>query len=619
MSHRKVNGEYEARWARHEADRVTAAQRSRRLSSLRGGTFLLMVVAVVAVDFFGGAGQTAAFAGLALLIAIFVGQVLVHRRVRREERWAGLLAAVAREGVLRTDRRWAELEEALPAVERVVPPVPPGHPYSGDLDIIGRASLFRLTGPVTSSRGQGTLRSWIVAPGTAREARPRQEAVRELAPHADLRAEIAAHGRLAALDELPSLDRFLDWSEADPVLPRRTLLVWSGRLLPLALLLTVVADVVYAAGPWWLLPAALQLWVVRAVGRVTGPSFAATQGVGPVAAALVPQLRLLDSTTWKSPLLSGIRDRLGHGPDAAHHRLGGLLRLVDTVESRRNLVYATLAPVLVLDLHVALALDRWRGRHGAAVRDWLDALGEWEAVSALATLAHDHPDWSFPDLREGELPEIIADGLGHPLLHPERCVRNDVRMGPPGTFLLVTGSNMSGKSTLLRAVGLNAVLAGAGAPVAARGLTIPCMRVFTCMRVDDSLEEGVSLFMAELLRIRSVVEAARTPDPEGRPVLYLLDEMLHGTNTAERRVAARGIVRHLVATGSIGAVSTHDLTLAETPELSASAVPVNFREEVEGRGPEGRPRITFDYRLRPGIATTRNALKLLEAVGLDLP
>lgn len=619
MSHRKVTGEYEGRWARHEAVRVAAAQRSRRLSSLRGGTFLLMVAALVAVDFFEGAGQTAALAALVLVISVFLGQVFVHRRVRREERWAALLAAVAHEGVLRTERRWAELEEALPAVERAFPPVTPGHPYAGDLDITGRASLFRLAGPVTSSLGQATLRRWILAPGTVREAQPRQKAVQELAPHADLRAEITALGRLVALDELPSLDRFLTWSEAEPVLPRRTLLVWAGRLLPVALLLTVIADVVYGAGPWWLLPAAFQLWVVRVVGRWTGPSFAAMEGVGDVAAALVPQLRLLDSTSWKSQLLSGIRDRLGRGADAAHHRLGGLMRLVDTVESRRNLIYATLSPVLVLDLHVALALDRWRGRHGAAARDWLDALGEWEALSALATLAHDHPDWSFPDLCEGAPPEIIAEALGHPLLHPERCVRNDVRLGPPGTFLLVTGSNMSGKSTLLRALGLNAVLAGAGAPIAARGLTIPCMRVFTCMRVDDSLEEGVSLFMAELLRIRSVVEAARTLDLEGRPVLYLLDEMLHGTNTAERRVAARGIVQHLAATGSIGAVSTHDLTLAETPELSAAAVPVHFREEVEGRGPEGRPRITFDYRLRPGIATTRNALKLLEAVGLELP
>ena len=178
---------------------------------------------------------------------------------------------------------------------------------------------------------------------------------------------------------------------------------------------------------------------------------------------------------------------------------------------------------------------------------------------------------------------------------------------------------MSGKSTLLRAMGLNVVLAGTGAPVCAEAMSTPCMRVFTCMRIDDSLEQGVSLFMAELLRIRAVVDAARVPDPEARPVLYLLDEMLHGTNTAERRVAARGVLRHLLDAGALGAVSTHDLAFAEVAGLREAAVPVHFREHVDGNGVDGRPRISFDYRMRPGIATTRNALKLLEAVGLALP
>jgi DNA mismatch repair ATPase MutS len=232
-------------------------------------------------------------------------------------------------------------------------------------------------------------------------------------------------------------------------------------------------------------------------------------------------------------------------------------------------------------------------------------------LSALASLAHDHPDWCDPVLsRDGE---VLVQGtdLGHPLLEPSACVRNDVAVGPPGTFLLVTGSNMSGKTTLLRAIGANLVLAGAGGPVCARSMTAPHLRLHTSMRIDDSLAQGVSLFMAELLRIRSIVEAA---DAGGPPVLYLLDEVLHGTNTAERRVAARAVIRHLLARDAIGAVSSHDLTLAEAPDLDRAADKVHFREQVER--PDGRTRLTFDYRLRPGLATTRNALKLLDAVGL---
>ncbi len=619
MSESDVTKEYEARWARHEAVRSEAARRSRKLSSQRSVVFLLTVAALIAFDFFSGMAQQVALGVMALLVVTFVAQVVIHRRVRAEERWSALLAGVAQEGVLRCERRWADLEEALPVIERPGPTVRAGHAYALDLDLTGRASLFRLLGPVTSQRGRTLLADWLLTPGTAREARPRQDALKELAPLADLRADLTAHGRQARLEALPDLGRFLTWAEDEPVLPGRPGLVWSGRLFPIVLLVTVIADILFSAGPWWLLPAAVQLLVVRKVGRATSASFASVDGVGPVVKTLVPQLRLLDATEWESPLLTRIRDRLGYGADSAHHRLGGLLRLVDTVESRRNLVYATLAPVLLLDLHLGASLDRWRERHGTAVRDWLDASGEWEALSALATLAHDHPGWCFPELREDGETALVASGLGHPLLHPEQCVRNDVHVGPPETFLLVTGSNMSGKSTLLRSIGLNAVLAGAGAPVAADHFSTPCLRVFTCMRVDDSLEEGVSLFMAELLRIRTVVEAAQAEDEEGRPVLYLLDEMLHGTNTAERQVAARGIVHHLVASGAIGAVSTHDLELAETSELQAAANPIHFREEVDGRGPEGRPRITFDYQLRPGIATTRNALKLLEAVGLTLP
>lgn len=612
-----VSDGYRQRWRLHDAARARAAARSRRLSTVRGATFLAGVGVLVAVDFLEGSGERAALAVLVVLVATFVAQVVVHRRVRAEERWEGALASIAREGTLRLERLWRELDEALPAAEREDPEVPGDHAYASDLDVVGRASLWRLLGPVTSARARAFLSDWLLlGPGVPDAARARQDAVRELAPRTDLRAHFTALGRLDAPDTFGSWSRFLDWAEAASDLRSKPFLRVAAFLLPPLLIAAVLGDVFLGFGPWWLLIAIPQIVVVRKARRLAEPSFAAAASAAGPARAVVPQMRLLDGTEWETPVLRDARESLGRGTDAAHVRLGSLLRWADTVESRRNIVYATLSPVLLLDLHLAMALDRWRDRHGAEVRAWLDASAEWEALGALSTLAHDHPDWSYPELSAEASPKVEAVGLGHPLLRPDRCVRNDVTLGPPGRFLLVTGSNMSGKSTLLRALGLNAVLAGAGAPVCARRLSIPCMRVFTCMRVDDSLEEGVSLFMAELLRIRSVVEAARAP---GSPVLYLLDEMLHGTNTAERRVAARGVVRHLLDAGALGAVSTHDLALAETSELLDAAHPVHFREDVEGEGPDGRPRITFDYQLRPGIATTRNALKLLEAVGLSLP
>jgi DNA mismatch repair ATPase MutS len=266
------------------------------------------------------------------------------------------------------------------------------------------------------------------------------------------------------------------------------------------------------------------------------------------------------------------------------------------------------------DVHVLDAVEGWQREVGPHVRGWLAALGTGEALAALASLAHDQPTWVFPDLAP-EAPALVGTGLGHPLLPDSTRVGNDVDLGPPGTFLLVTGSNMSGKSTLLRAIGANAVLAQAGGPVCAGSLSLPPLRVWTSMRVQDSLAAGVSFFMAELLRLRDVVRAA---DAAGSPVLYLLDEILQGTNTAERQIAARRVILHLLRQGAIGAVSTHDLSLVAAdapPALVAAARQVHFRETVLDTA-EG-PRMTFDYTLRPGTATSTNALRLMQIVGLD--
>ena len=552
-----------------------------------------------------------------LLTVVFVVQVVLHRRVRREERWGGAQAALQREGLLRLDRDWDGLDEALPDAERVSEPPPPDHAYAGDLAVVGRASLARLAGPVTSERGRAILRRWLLGRPEPAAATARQGAVLELAALSELRTDFAALGRLDGPKTLAGLDRFFAWAEGEATSLPRTGTRLAAWLLPPVLLAGLVGYFVLAWPPWWVLPAAAHFWILRRTGAETKKSFSESVLGGPPLRALVPQLDLLCGRSWDDPMLTTVTDRLGRGEGDARRRLGRLSRLLDSVDSRRNVFYATAAPILLLDIHLWAALDRWRAAHGSAARDWLEALGEWEALAALATTAHDHPDWGFPRFEHGGSVVMTATALGHPLLPPGQCVRNDVTVGPPGTFLFVTGSNMSGKSTLLRALGANAVLAGAGAPVCAEALELPPVSVYTSMRIEDSLTEGISLFMAELLRIKQVVDAASDGAGTGRPVLYLLDEILHGTNTAERRIAARGVLRHLLASGAIGAVSSHDLTLADAPDLRSVAHSVHFREEVGGGdGGASAATLTFDYELREGVATTRNALKLLSAVGL---
>jgi DNA mismatch repair ATPase MutS len=328
-------------------------------------------------------------------------------------------------------------------------------------------------------------------------------------------------------------------------------------------------------------------------------------------------LRLILHSRWETPRMQRLHDSLRlSGRDAAAE-LARLERIVAFAEVRHSpMLHFALQWLFVWDVHVAAALERWRRDAGVHVRGWLESLGEAESLAALGTLSHDNPDWCFPSITEAaDEAEALVEGerVGHPLLPDGARVPNDVSVGPPGSFLLITGSNMSGKSTLLRAIGANVVLALAGAPVCAARFRTPIVDVRTSIRIQDSLERGISLFMAELQRLRAVVDAARSV-PEGKRVLYLLDEMLHGTNTAERQIAARIVIGHLLAAGAIGAVTTHDLSLASTGELESAARPVHFSEQFDRT--DGQTVMTFDYRLRPGLATSANALALLDLVGL---
>jgi DNA mismatch repair ATPase MutS len=244
------------------------------------------------------------------------------------------------------------------------------------------------------------------------------------------------------------------------------------------------------------------------------------------------------------------------------------------------------------------------------VRGWLDALAELDALSQLATARRDNEGWAVPVLESVDV--ITADAIGHPLIAEDRRVTNDATVGPRGTVLLITGSNMSGKSTLLRSIGLNIVLAQCGATVCATRMILPEVDLQTSIRVQDSLERGLSYFMAALARLKGVVDAAEH-EREGRCLVYLLDEILQGTNSIERALAVRAVTRHLLAAGAIGAMTTHDLALADEEPMKSAGRFVHFSETLEADGT-----MRFDYRLKPGLATSRNALRLMQLIGIDL-
>ena len=614
---RNPTAEYRALAERHARERDAAKQDASRLSNARLAAFavtglLFLWVAFAAGSFVAG--------GIATLIAFigFLVLVRLHGRARERMRWHARLYEVARLGEARVARDWSALPERA-----TVPPGSP-HPFASDLDLYGHASLFTLLDTVSSFPGREALSRWLLDPArNAPEVADRQAAVRELTELLELRQALHARARSAGALEQRAFEHFFAWAESAPWLltGRNRLAYWVATLIPvLTLGMFGLAVAGLVSGQISLLCFVGGLLLLAAFRPRLSATLdaAASNAIGLRQHA--PMLALLEERTFAAPLLVRLHARIS-GDTGASASLRSLDAALGMAEAREaGLGYVVLAAVLLWDFQAVAALERWQRHSGRRARDWLVALGELESLAALATLAFDNPAWCFPEVRAPDAaPDrssgsnvVEATSLGHPLLPQEARVANDVAIGPPGTILLVTGSNMSGKSTLLRAIGANVVLAQAGAPVCAASMRLPLVRMWTSIRIQDSLERGLSLFMAELERVRDIVVASREPD--ARPFLYLLDEILHGTNTAERQIAGRRVLTHLTSSGAMGVVTTHDLALAATGELSSVTRHVHFEETfVED---ESGMRMTFDYRLRKGPATSANAVKLLRMVGL---
>jgi hypothetical protein len=320
-------------------------------------------------------------------------------------------------------------------------------------------------------------------------------------------------------------------------------------------------------------------------------------------------LERLEREPVRAPRLAQLRAELDTAGVPASAAIRRLHRLVELHDWQHNQFFAPLAAALLWGTHLAWAIERWRARHGAHVGTWLRVVGDFEALSSLSAYRFEHPADAWAELVEETAATFDGRALGHPLLPAARMVRNDVRLAGDTRLLVVSGSNMSGKSTLLRTVGINAVLALAGAPVRAAALRLTPLAVGATLRIQDSLQEGRSRFYAEITRIRELADVARGP----LPLLFLLDELLHGTNSHDRLVGASGVLRSLLDRGAVGLITTHDLALtAVAADLAPRAVNVHFEDRFE------QGELLFDYRMHPGAVTRSNAIALMRAVGLDV-
>jgi DNA mismatch repair ATPase MutS len=314
----------------------------------------------------------------------------------------------------------------------------------------------------------------------------------------------------------------------------------------------------------------------------------------------------IEEESVTAPLLRDLRGAIRADDVSASAAVRALQKTIEWMDASNNQLFAPVAFALQWKVQWAYVLEDWRKRHGHRVAGWLDALGTWEALSSLAGYAYERPNDPFPDIVEGEAVYEGA-GLGHPLIPERSCVRNSVMLGSGTRCLIVSGSNMSGKSTLLRTVGLNAVLANAGAPVRAKSLRVAPLLVGATIRIEDDVHEGASRFYAEITRLREITKLLDT----GRPLLFLLDELFAGTNSHDRGIGAAAVVKGLVDAGAIGLVTTHDLALANIAQDPKGRIEnVHFEDHLENG------KLTFDYQMRPGVVQKSNALELMRSIGL---
>lgn len=559
---------------------------------------LLFIAMVLVVAWGRASAPWLALPGLA-----FVPLLFVHARVLNARDRARRAVTFYEHGQARLEDRWRGTGERG---ERFRDPT---HLYAEDLDLFGAGGLFELLATARTSAADELLARWLLEPAAPETIRERHAAVRELAPRLDLREDMAVLG--PDVQRVVRTEDLLAWASAPPMLSS----TWSRYVLPIVAAISVglaLQWILTFQPPPLLVPALviqglIALWFRRAVHHVT-------DGVGQrheelrVLASLIARIEREEAL---SPRLRALRADLGATGRSPSVEVRRLARLVELLSSGHNQIFAPISALLLLGTQLAFAAEGWRLRCGSAVPRWLAVVAEWESLCALGTYAAEHPFDVFPVIAEGPA-RIEAVGIAHPLL-PAGAVRNDVALGSDAPhLLLVSGSNMSGKSTLLRTVGLNAVLAQAGAPARADRLEITPLTIGATLRIQDSLQAGRSRFFAEVTRIGEIVRRTESPG-DGRSVLFLFDELLAGTNSHDRLLGATGILANLVARGAIGLATTHDLALtAIAAQLGERAVNVHFSDRFENGALE------FDYRLKPGVVQTSNALALMRAVGLDV-
>jgi hypothetical protein len=597
---------YAERLRAREAVLAQLERRDASFSKARVACFVAFLLLVV-----GGWQLQLSWLWLLVPVLAFLILAVAHERVIERRDAARRAVAHYHEGLERLAGRWTG--KGVTATDYC----DAEHPYASDLDLFGVGSLFDLLCRARTRAGEEQLARWLTCHAQARvdasTIMARQRSVQALRDELDLREDLAVLGAAARVAVRPAA--LIDWGRAPALLrgESRTRLAIAGAALPLAAIVGATAWGLGAGfGPWLLVVAGLGSGAVHralrdVLARIAGP----VDRFGAELSVLAAVLARIEAAPFEDPRLVELRNVLMSEGLRSSEAIAGLRRLAGWYEAQRNGLFAPIAVLLMWGPNFALAIERWRERHGPHIAAWIAALAEMEALSSLASHAFENPEQVFPEILTDEqagAPTIDGEALGHPLLARELYVANDLHLRLPVRAHVISGSNMSGKSTFLRTVGCNVVVALAGGPVRAGALRLTTLRIGATLRVQDSLREGASRFWAELTRLRTISEQAAAA-----PTLFLLDEIFHGTNSHDRRIGAEALLRSLLGHGAIGLLTTHDLALAEAARaLEPAATNVHFQDELKDGA------LHFDYRMREGVVQRSNALELMRSVGLNV-
>lgn len=533
-------------------------------------------------------------------LVIFIYLIRKHDHMRKRLRYCSNLKGINERGELRIQGQWKDFPHSGEDF------IEEAHPYCYDLDIFGRNSLYQYINTAHTKEGLNILRTMLEKPlDKDKLLLERQEAVAELA----IKLTFRQHFEASAEDIEGDRSSRMLLKPYEAVMEEKFIPRLLSFLLPLFTLGTGVYYLLTFAISYKVPLAfiAINICALLLGARRREALIGEIYVLKKVIYSYENMLLAFENEKFNAELLKKYQKNLRNSEEEqVSKQFKELSDIADRISDRRNMLFMVFNILTLWDYHIVYSLSRWKKKSYASFSKALEILGEIEALNSLAQLSFEHPNWCFPEFLEGAY--IEGKELGHPLLGKNR-VCNDFSIKAPQSAVLITGSNMSGKSTLLRTIGINLVLAYCGAPVCAEYFKCSIFKLYSCMRISDNLEKNISSFYAELLRIKSIVEAVK----RGERVFFLLDEIFKGTNSFDRHYGAVALIKELIDCGAVGMVSTHDLELGELEKKSGGTVTnYHFREYYMDE------KISFDYKLRKGISTTRNALYLMKLTGIDL-